>query len=364
VIIPPDEEDTQDSREEEVELTLIDDSVLDKVVQIPGVVRVGAIKNVAGFEAAIEGFTGIVSPTIGSAWNIQEDDPYFSDFWGRVSTPGSEEIVVSTRYAEVYKVEPVELLGEELVLKPSTSGFGAGPNRTSLDTEYRFRIVGVADPGRDRNDFILTLEDGVNLLADFGEFESGEEYIQELGYDILRVQAEDGQIDQVKQVLEEDYEFGAIFTADDILSFFDSILGAFALVLVLFGVVSAVVAAIGIMNTMVMSISEQTKEIGIIKAMGASRLQILIVFLIQSGVIGLLGGVSGLGIVVLGLRLSDPVIVDILKENGFTVDSFFTFEPTIISWIIAASILVGVIAGLYPALKAASLNPVDALRSD
>lgn len=364
VIIPPEEGEEAESSKEETELTLIDDGIVEEVSQISGVQAVGPIKNVSGFDAEIEGFTGLVSPTIGSAWDIQVDDPYFSAFWGRVAIPGESEAVVSTRYAEVYKVEPMDLLGEELVLKPSTTGFGAGPNRTSLDKEYRFQIVGVADPGRDRNDFVLSVQDGVGLLADFGEFESRDEYIEEIGYDILRIQAIEGQVEQVKQRLESEYSFGAIFTADDILSFFDSILGAFRLVLVLFGVVSAVVAAIGIMNTMVMSIYEQTKEIGIIKAMGASRLQILIVFLIQSGVIGLLGGVSGLGVVVLGMRLSDPIIVDILIENGFTVESFFTFDATIISWIILASIVVGVLAGLYPALKAASLNPVDALRSD
>lgn len=364
-IIPSEEGETDPNVEvEEEEVTLIDDDVIQEISQIQGVERAVPIKNITGLEGQVEGLNKILTPTIGSAIDTTGEDSLFTEFWGDVNGLSEEGAFVSTTFAELYGVEPETLLGKTLVLTPARSGFGSGPTRSTLDKEYRYEIVGVVDPGRDRNDIVLSLDAGISLVSDLGEFESNEEYIAEFGYDILRVQATEDSVAQVRSEIEEDYNFGAVFTADDILSFFDQIIGAFTLVLILFGVVSAVVASIGIMNTMVMSIYEQTKEIGIIKSMGASRIQILIIFLIQSGVIGLFGGATGLGVVLLGMYFGDPFIVEALQENGFAVDSFFTFDPQIISLIIGISVLVGIIAGLYPALKAASLNPVDALRSD
>ena len=363
-IIPSDDDESSVEEVEEQEVTLIDDRVVQEISEISGVERAQPIKNITSLEGQIEGRNKILTPTIGSAFDTTGEDTLFSDFWGEVDGLATGGVFVSTTFAELYAVEPEELLGETLILTPSRSGFGAGPSRAILDKEYRYEIVGVVDPGRDRNDVIFSLEEGVSLLVDLGDFESAEEYISEFGYDILRVQATEDSVTQVRSDIESRYNFGAVFTADDILSFFDQIIGAFTLVLILFGVVSAVVASIGIMNTMVMSIYEQTKEIGIIKSMGASQVQILIIFLIQSGVIGLFGGATGLGVVLLGMYFGDPFIVEVLQENGFAVNIFFTFDPQIISIIIGISVLVGVIAGLYPALKAASLNPVDALRSD
>jgi len=112
-----------------------------------------------------------------------------------------------------------------------------------------------------------------------------------------------------------------------------------------------------------MSIYEQTKEIGIIKAMGASNFQILIIFLIQSAIIGLIGGILGLSITFLSMKLADPFIVEALTEQGFgTLKTFFNFQPLNAIYITIGSILIGIIAGLYPARKASTIDPIQALR--
>ncbi len=112
-----------------------------------------------------------------------------------------------------------------------------------------------------------------------------------------------------------------------------------------------------------MSIYEQTKEIGIIKAIGASDFQVLIIFLIQAGLIGLIGGLLGLSITYLLMKVADPYVVKLLSDQGFTaVTTFFHFQPLNALYITLSSILVGIIAGIYPAMKAAKLDPVNALR--
>jgi ABC-type antimicrobial peptide transport system permease subunit len=113
---------------------------------------------------------------------------------------------------------------------------------------------------------------------------------------------------------------------------------------------------------MIMSIYEQTKEIGIIKAIGASNFQVLVIFLIQSAIIGLIGGLLGLGITFGLMKLADPFIVNLLNDQGFSVLNFFNFRWDYAAYIVLGSILIGILAGLYPAYKASRLDPVKALR--
>ncbi|MCP8967556.1 ABC transporter permease [Ectobacillus ponti] len=115
--------------------------------------------------------------------------------------------------------------------------------------------------------------------------------------------------------------------------------------------ISLVVGGIGIMNIMLVSVTERTREIGIRKAVGATRRAILQQFLIESITLSVLGGLIGIG---LGISLS------LLLEKFASLAVSITMAPILYSF--GTSILVGVIFGVYPAQKAAKLNPIDALR--
>ncbi len=137
------------------------------------------------------------------------------------------------------------------------------------------------------------------------------------------------------------------------------------------GAVALVVAAFGIANTMVMSIYERTREIGLMKAMGATNRDILTLFLTESGVIGFLGGVGGviLGWVAgwVGNALVRAYVLRNMAMNSGTVDTdqVLTFIHTPLWLVIFAlffAVLVGVFSGIYPAMRAANLDPVQALR--
>lgn len=116
--------------------------------------------------------------------------------------------------------------------------------------------------------------------------------------------------------------------------------------------ISLIVGGIGVMNVMLVSVTERTKEIGIRKALGAKRRDILIQFLAESLILCVLGGTIG---VVLGLGIGK-----ILQTFGFNFVA--TSKIAIISFI--SSALIGVTFGIFPAYKASKLNPIEALRTD
>ena len=123
--------------------------------------------------------------------------------------------------------------------------------------------------------------------------------------------------------------------------------------------VSLIVGAIGIANTMLMNVLERTREIGIMKATGASNRRIINMFLVESGVLGLVGG--GIGII-LGYSISSIINIAASKYLGEGVLTTHVTLPLAI-FSLSFAFFVGIISGAYPAYKASKLDPVEALRS-
>ena len=347
------------------ETTLITQEVVDDISKIDGVKNIVPVTVINNLEIKLDGKDKAYAPAFISGWDLTGDDSYFINFWGDKSKPTGDSIFVSKFVADFYNVSPEELIGKKVSFITSKSAlFGTVKTKEILDKKYDYTIKGVFDPGSDRNDAIMSVKTSTSVLADIGGFDSKEEYVSSVGYDLLRVTGEEQKLQSIKSAIDEKYNFQGIFTADDVLGFLDDIIQAFTIALFVFGAISAVIASIGITNTMVMSIYEQTKEIGILKAMGASNGQILGVFLIQSAIIGLLGGVAGLIIVVLSMQIGNIFIVEQLNQIGFQVETFFNFNLISTLIVVAISIGIGILAGIYPSLKAATLNPVKALRSE
>jgi putative ABC transport system permease protein len=136
------------------------------------------------------------------------------------------------------------------------------------------------------------------------------------------------------------------------------------IVLGLIGSIALAVSSLGIVNTMVMSILERTREIGIMKAIGGSDRDIRRIFLIEASAIGCLGGIAG---VALGWAVGRVINVGAhiyIQQQGGTPGNLFSLPPWLIGGAIGFSIAVSLIAGSYPAARAAKLNPIEALRHD
>lgn len=145
-----------------------------------------------------------------------------------------------------------------------------------------------------------------------------------------------------------------VFDQSQMLDTLNEVTGSMMIVLGGIAAISLVVGGIGIMNIMLVSVTERTREIGIRKAIGAKRKNILIQFIIEAAVVTGIGGILG---ILLGLSIIRFVI------GGFNiVPAVYSIPWTMISF--GISLLVGVVFGLFPAYKAAKLNPIEALRSE
>ncbi len=133
------------------------------------------------------------------------------------------------------------------------------------------------------------------------------------------------------------------------------------------GLVALLVASLGIANTMIMAVYERTKEIGILKAVGAAPHQIRGLFIVEAALIGLGGGVAGtVGGWLLGLGLN-RLIVAIMTWQEITIPQniqFFALSWWLVVLALAFATVVGLLAGLYPAARAARLDPLEALRQE
>mgnify|MGYP001607989931 CR=1 FL=1 len=145
-------------------------------------------------------------------------------------------------------------------------------------------------------------------------------------------------------------------TFEQIIATFNSILNGIIAVVILIAIISVIVASVNIMNTMYASILERTREIGIFKAIGARNSDILLMFVLESGILSFIGGVLGL---FLGMIIA--------KIGGIAISAagYAAFQPyfsvTLSAIILAFALAVGLVSGIIPARKASKLKPVDAL---
>ena len=156
---------------------------------------------------------------------------------------------------------------------------------------------------------------------------------------------------------EEGKENFFVQTFEDAVATFNTIINVINGMLVLISFVSLIVAFVNIMNTMYTAIIERTKEIGVMKAIGAKNSDILIVFVVESGLIGLIGGILG---VLLGYAISS-IGASIAAASGFALLKP-AYPPALIFGCLLFSLFVGAVAGFFPARSASKLKPVDALR--
>lgn len=158
--------------------------------------------------------------------------------------------------------------------------------------------------------------------------------------------------------VQKDKEDFTVQTSEQLLSSFNAIFGIIQAIVIGIAAISLVVGAIGIMNTMYTAVLERTNEIGVMKAIGAKNEEILTIFLIESGLLGLVGGAIG---VILGFLMAKGAEVVANQALGTDLITAY-FPPELVAGALLFSFIVGSVSGVFPAREAAMLAPVDALR--
>ena len=154
----------------------------------------------------------------------------------------------------------------------------------------------------------------------------------------------------LQKIFPTTYSQYSVYNQTEMLSTLNETTATLTLMMGGIAAISLLVGGIGIMNIMLVSVSERTREIGIRKAIGASRGNILLQFLIEALVVSLMGGLMGLLISLGAISLLGPVL-----------DMTLSVSPAVAGAAIGFSVLIGVVFGIYPANKASRLKPIDAL---
>lgn len=180
-------------------------------------------------------------------------------------------------------------------------------------------------------------------------------------YNLARIKVTDeSKLPEVRKQIESmGYQVDSVA---DTVGQIDKIFMVFEIIMGAFGGIAMFVAAVGALNTLTVSLLERTREIGLMKSLGAASSDIYRLFLVESITIGMVGGIIGIGV---GFAMGEGANYGLNflahKVGGDGVDIFYT-PPIFIAIVLAVSFVVSVITGYYPARRASKINPLDALR--
>ncbi len=285
--------------------------------------------------------------------NFARDDYFSLDgtelVFGEFYSPQEEDkIVISEAALMLFNLKPEESYNKivHISIFLPDQGEENKVSRDAVNLDYNFKIKGIIKD-KNSNYIYLPLSIAQKLNID--------------NYSCLKVKVKDkDQLDSIRNfIIEKGFSVSAL---SDIIDQANKIFKVVQIVLALFGIVALIVSAIGMFNTMTIALLERTQEIGIMKALGATSVDIWNLFLGESIIIGFFGGVSGLIIgLVSGELFNYGVNLLAGALGGEKIDLFYT-PLWFIILILVFSVVVGMITGIYPASRAAKINCLEALR--
>ena len=355
---------TLDVSEAKSGIVSLDKAMIDKIGALPGVEEVSP-----AFQIVTQGHLDDLSAdltTIGSKPSYLTLGGFKATKGVLLSDDNKNGIVISSAVAQVFGKTVDEMVGKQITFsffipKAAAPVDDSDPNAASavddssdsqsqsdsdrVDSDTQYTIVGVVD-GEDNIVYINSSSlDSLNIDS----------------YGQVKVKTKSSAV--MGTIRDTILEYGLLVSSlSDTVDQANQIFKVVQIILMLFGVIALVVSAIGMFNTMTITLLERTEEIGIMKSIGASDLSISVMFFMESAIMGFLGGCAGVSIGWLG-GLGFNTIINIVatRFGGQSVSLFYSPTWFVLS-ILGFSAVVGFLTGYVPARRASKIDPLDALR--
>lgn len=272
--------------------------------------------------------------------------------YGRIfDERGNNEIVISSAGAKLFNFEPDKIIGQQLMIsvvvpKEGEESGEAGDEQPMVERKDKYTIVGVLDD--DNSCYIYIPRASIEDLK-IGTFSQLKVKVKNTGY--------------MEKVRESIINEGFIVSAlSDTIDQANKIFRVIQIILACFGIVALFVSAIGMFNTMTIALLERINEIGIMRAIGVTKKDMMFLFLIESSLMGFLGGIGGIIVGFLAGKLAN-LGLNLMAHNfgGQSLNLFYS-PPWFIAVIIIFSTVIGLLTGIYPSARASRINPLEALK--
>ena len=267
---------------------------------------------------------------------------------GKLFKEGEKKILVSKAIPKLFNIqESKDIIGRQLKLQFSTSQIEENSLETTKEVSESYSISGVV--AGSQSVFIYFPLSDLNKLSKIDQYSETKVKVKQ-SQDLETIRT---------QIISQGFQVSSLTdTIDQAKKIFDWV----RIGLGFLGAIALFVAAVGMLNTMVVTLLERTQEIGIMRAIGASRRNIKYLFILEATIMGFLGGLSGIVIGFLGGTLFNWFLNIIAVGFGGKAVQIFAYPIWFMATIIIVSTILGFVSGFFPARKAAKLDPLDALR--
>lgn len=274
---------------------------------------------------------------------------------------------------DVDRKAPINILEDKIVLSFDWSYGEKNPLVQEQDRKpakpYKIKVVGVLEGGNYQTDYymFMDIKEAQKIKTAQEKYEQGDSNrptTTKKGYETILVKCKD--MDSVEKIEKQLEDMG--YYVDSMFQYLDSMKEVSASLQGLLGAIGAVslfVAAIGIANTMVMAIYERTREIGVMKVIGARIVDIKKLFLLEASLIGFFGGTFGILLSLLVSYILNTVGISFLSNMSYGSDSKVSVIPL---WLCLASLgfssVIGLVSGYFPARRAMGLSALSAIKTE
>jgi putative ABC transport system permease protein len=345
-------------------LTLADAEAIAAPGNVPGVVAVAPeFNNNADVVYGNESVNATITGTTPDYPLVRSSPPEMGEFFTQQQMTTMARVAVLGHQTAEDLFGGSDPLGRTIKINPSTApstGSGQGSGQSSV----HFRVIGVMEEkgggmgGSVDNTVFIPISTAQRKLFG-GRATSGTSWkVSSINVSLVSEETMDAATDEITWLLRqrhkiqpgEDDDF-SVMSQEDILGMAEQITGILTIFLGAIAAISLLVGGIGIMNIMLVSVTERTREIGIRKAVGAKRRDILMQFLIEAVVLSVIGGLLG---ILLGAGIA------VLVEQSGLMTTVISAEAMLLAT--GFSVAVGLFFGIYPSMRAARLHPIEALR--